>query len=170
VLFAWPPDHIAALRLLMAEGHSARTAAIEMNKKFGTAYSRNAIIGRCRREGVANVNRPGSKPKAEAAPSEAEERKPTADKSAVVKRGLVKRVRASDAPPAAPHRPIPFLKLKSWHCRAPLGEGMDEMVRDADGLPLFCGRTKLEGSSYCVEHHRRFVAGHVQLEKEKDLN
>lgn len=48
-------------------------------------------------------------------------------------------------------KPVPFLHVKSFHCRAVLDE------RGEDGLAMFCGTRKLSGSSWCPKHHRLFV-------------
>jgi hypothetical protein len=48
-------------------------------------------------------------------------------------------------------KPVPFLKAKSFHCRAVLDE------RGEDGLALFCGARKVSGSPWCARHHRLFL-------------
>jgi GcrA cell cycle regulator len=51
---------------------------------------------------------------------------------------------------ASAGKPVPFLKAKSFHCRAVLDE------RGDDGLVMFCGGRKVHGS-WCAKHYRRFV-------------
>lgn len=70
------------------------------------------------------------------------------------------------APPLAPcasrHLPVGFLSLKSYHCRAPVWDPSGETKLGEDGLALFCGARKIPGSPYCLHHHNRFVAAHLQ--------
>lgn len=53
---------------------------------------------------------------------------------------------------SAAGKPVPFLEVKRFHCRAVLDE------RGEDGLALFCGARKRKGSSWCPKHHRLFIA------------
>ena len=45
----WTPEHSQALREYVARGISFARAAAEINAQFGTAYTRNAAIGRGKR-------------------------------------------------------------------------------------------------------------------------
>src|SRR6266566_1647112 len=45
----WPPEHVEALRALAGPHKRAREIAAELNKQFGTHYSKNAIIGKINR-------------------------------------------------------------------------------------------------------------------------
>src|SRR3954463_14214296 len=58
----WAPEHSGALRDLLAQRLSFSEAAAVINKRFNTAYSRNAVIGRARRLGLAGADRPGGSP------------------------------------------------------------------------------------------------------------
>jgi hypothetical protein len=102
------------------------------NEKFGTAYSRNSVIGRATRLGMHIAS--GSVMR-------------TVESSP-------RRVTLRTAPPVFPPNvdPVPLLQLRSCHCRAVLDE------RGEDGLALFCGADRLAGSSHCGFHHARFVA------------
>jgi GcrA cell cycle regulator len=48
----WAPEHSAALRDYFVQGMSFSRIASAINAKFKTAYSRNATIGRARRDWV----------------------------------------------------------------------------------------------------------------------
>ncbi|HMF48272.1 MAG TPA: hypothetical protein VK603_06510 [Candidatus Saccharimonadales bacterium] len=55
-------------------------------------------------------------------------------------------------------KPVPLLKAKPRHCRAPLDE------RGPDGLVMFCGRPtvrreingEMRKYSWCANHYQRF--------------
>ena len=55
---SWQAAHSQALREYLAKGMSYSEIADAINAKFGTAYSRNAAIGRARRMGLAGPERP----------------------------------------------------------------------------------------------------------------
>ena len=48
----WAPEHSDALREFFALRLSCSEAAAAINRKFNTAYSRNAVLGRARRMGL----------------------------------------------------------------------------------------------------------------------
>src|SRR5512146_1083003 len=54
---SWEARHSEALREYLAKGMSFSEIADALNAKFGTAYSRNAAIGRARRLGLAGPGR-----------------------------------------------------------------------------------------------------------------
>ena len=54
----WEEAHSTALREYLDKGMSFAEIARALNARFGTAYSRNAAIGRARRMGLANPERP----------------------------------------------------------------------------------------------------------------
>src|SRR5579864_3967144 len=49
----WEEAHSRALREFIEKGMSFAQAARALNQRFGTAYSRNAAIGRARRMGLS---------------------------------------------------------------------------------------------------------------------
>jgi GcrA cell cycle regulator len=59
----WVPEHSQALREYLAKGMSYSEIADAINSRFGSAYSRNAAIGRGRRIGLAAPDRPEDAPK-----------------------------------------------------------------------------------------------------------
>jgi GcrA cell cycle regulator len=57
------PEHCEALRDYVALGMSYAEIAREINAKFGTAYSRNAALGRGKRMGLVAPKRPVRPPR-----------------------------------------------------------------------------------------------------------
>jgi GcrA cell cycle regulator len=55
----WEEAHSTALRELVEKGVPFSEVARALNKRFGTAYSRNAVIGRARRMGLSVPERAG---------------------------------------------------------------------------------------------------------------
>jgi hypothetical protein len=51
----WAPEHCEALRENLAKGMSYSEIAEAINAKFNAAYSRNAVLGRARRMGLAGT-------------------------------------------------------------------------------------------------------------------
>ena len=54
----WASVHSDALREYLALGMTYSAIARAINAKFNTAYSRNAVIGRAKRMGLAGTDRP----------------------------------------------------------------------------------------------------------------
>ena len=53
--FSWEAAHSQALREYLAKGMSYSEIADAINARFGTAYSRNAAIGRAKRLGLSGA-------------------------------------------------------------------------------------------------------------------
>ena len=166
----WEEAHSRALREFVEKGMSFAQAARALNQRFGTAYSRNAAIGRARRMGLS-----GSPPAA------AQELPPTPGrpdlrrlnklrgKNLAVKHVTTKSVAsgrvAGPVPKAAARlstfaraaalqlrcvaitpRHLRLTDLEDGDCRYPYGG-------DAEGEAItFCGHPRREGSSYCSSH------------------
>ncbi|TKW78911.1 MAG: hypothetical protein DI543_07955, partial [Bradyrhizobium icense] len=58
----WPSSHCEALKEFVTRGMSYRAAADALNARFGTAYSRDAALGRARRMGLGELARPEPQP------------------------------------------------------------------------------------------------------------
>jgi GcrA cell cycle regulator len=148
--FSWAPAHCEALRVFVSQGLSFAEAALAINKKFGSDYTRSAAIGRARRMGL--VVRPKPRP---IVPKQAPRAK--------VPCPLPSREQSDGElqPPAEPlhqARPVKLrcvgitprllalLDLEPADCRYPYGG-------DKDGEAItFCGHPRLPGSSYCGPH------------------
>jgi GcrA cell cycle regulator len=149
----WPAEHCGALREYRALGMSFLQIAKAINAKFGTAYSRSAVIGRARRMGLTGpgrrkdglrhwLKRP-AKAKARRLPGPPqchvpEPRRPTP----VLARREVAKLRCVDIEP----RHLGLVDLEASDCRYPYGG-------DEDGeIITFCGHPRRPGSSYCAPH------------------
>jgi GcrA cell cycle regulator len=146
----WEEAHSAALREYMEKGMSFSEAARTLNKRFGTAYSRNAAIGRARRMGMSSPERakPVACPKPPK-PTAARLRKRrervvsvVAPKADVRERAAALQLRCVAINP----RHLSLIELEASDCRYPYGG-------DTENEPItFCGHPRREGSSYCVSH------------------
>ena len=99
---SWAPEHTAALREFIARGMSFAAAADALNARFGTAYSRNAAIGRGKRIGLAVQRRSEDMPMR--VPKAPRPQKAAMQTSPGRRAGLI-------APPPAPERAEP-VKLR----------------------------------------------------------
>ncbi len=157
----WEEAHSAALRELVEKGLSFKEIARALNERFGTAYTRNAAIGRARRLGLSTPKPAGSSGVFAAA------RKPDARKIcerrarvlakpapklhtpglatprlSTLERAAVLQLRCVAITP----RHLALIDLEPGDCRYPYGG-------DAEGEPItFCGHPRREGSSYCTSH------------------
>jgi len=153
----WPEEHTQELIRLCGEKYSYRAIAGAMNEKFGTSYTKNAVLGKAARIGLAK----------EAAPSVPGNRKPKADRKTPYKarapRKRIETVRIvsangnSNAMRAFKSvsfelaqlrcveivpRHLSLIDLEAGDCRYPYG----------DGPMTFCGHPAHAGSSYCQSH------------------
>ena len=141
----WAPAHCEALRDYLALGMSFAEIAREINAKFGTAYTRNATIGRSKRMGLVAPVRPKQPPKVKApkqrarretTPAEPVQACPAPERTQLVK------LRCVGISP----RLLPLVELGPSDCRYPYGG-------DRENEPItFCGHPRLAGSSYCAPH------------------
>lgn len=143
----WASEHSDALRDCVRMGMSFAEIGREINSRFGTSYTRSAVIGRARRMGLAGPKqgepapimsassrpvRPGQTPAA----SGGEPRSPAGEPPSPTK------LRCVGIKP----RLISVLELGPGDCRYPYGG-------DKDGEEItFCGHPRRPGSSYCAPH------------------
>ncbi|MBR1233840.1 GcrA family cell cycle regulator [Bradyrhizobium sp. AUGA SZCCT0182] len=145
----WAPEHSGALRELFALHLSFARIAATINRKFNTAYSRNAVLGRARRMGLAGDDRSGSSPGVE---------------PQLTRPGQIHLVEATSlrfpwpVPPLRGMKPVELrcveidplhlslIELERGNCRYPYGG-------DEEGEAItFCGHPRRPGSSYCTPH------------------
>lgn len=140
----WPPAHERHLRQLLAKKLGDAAIAHELNAYFGTAYTRNSIIGKRGRLKIA-------------AP-EGRKRAPSQRGKRVLPRG----VQPAPRPPVPPLPPQPAQLTKPGTPGGPHVAGMPLKLRQMhqcgwplnDGGPfLFCGAPKAEfDPTYCPYH------------------
>ncbi|WP_024511351.1 GcrA family cell cycle regulator [Bradyrhizobium sp. ARR65] len=158
----WAPEHCKALRDYLALGMSFAEIAREINAKFGTAYTRNATIGRSKRMGLATPRRPkrAAKPDVHKArkprqPKMTEPLQPVATTAIVQERTAPAKLRCVGISP----RLVSLVDLEASDCRYPYGG-------DKDNEPIsFCGHPTLAGSCYCAPHFHLTRATEAQPER-----
>ena len=144
----WKPEHSEALREYFAKRMSYSEIAEAINAKFGTAYSRNAALGRAKRMGLVGpepAREPSHWPKlpSKAPPYKRREgccefRWPMPD----FERTETAPLRCVEIVP----RHLSLVELERRDCRYPYGG-------DAEGEAItFCGHRRRVGSSYCGPH------------------
>jgi GcrA cell cycle regulator len=151
----WTPEHCAALRENFAKGLSYAQIAAAINATFKTAYTRNAVLGRAKRMGFAESDRPEYVRKPW--PKRPQRvRKPSLAKSSQrrlpelwwpvpkFKRTETAELRCAEVDP----RHLSLIDLEPSDCRYPYGG-------DEEGEAItFCGHPRREGSSYCAAHFK----------------
>ncbi|MBR1214033.1 GcrA family cell cycle regulator [Bradyrhizobium sp. JYMT SZCCT0180] len=145
----WAPEHSGALRELFALRLSFARIAAAINRKFNTAYSRNAVLSRARRMGLAWNDRTESSPCGQprlSRPSEIHLVKSTSPRFPWPMppfRGTKPvRLRCVETEPLH----LSLIELERGNCRYPYGG-------DEEGEAItFCGHPGRPGSSYCTPH------------------
>lgn len=153
----WNEERTTALKTLWLEGLSASQVA----RKLGGGVSRNAVIGKVHRMGLAGRDVPTS-PRALGGLSPRRPSKPRNTASALPKA-------SARAPRPAPIAPAPLdlpplatiLTLAEDTCRWPIGDPQDESFG-------FCGRTCDPDKTYCAGHARRAFRQLPKARKEGD--
>ncbi len=147
----WAPAHCAALRTYAARNLSYSAIADAINLKFGSNYSRSAVLGRARRMGLSGASPPRVvPPQAPVSPvscmsatlPRSEQRTPRLVRIPDFARAEAMPLRCAEVSP----RHVALVDLGRGDCRYPYGG-------DAEGeLITFCGQPRRKGSSYCTPH------------------
>lgn len=148
----WPSEHSDALRDYFLKGMSYAEIGRQLNARFGTAYTRSAVVGRAKRLGLVLPEWMTSPSIAPSWPGEASPLAPRRaalpnlnlpPKSAMKPAQRVK-LRCVGVQP----RLIPLVELEPADCHYPYGG-------DKDGEEIaFCGHPRQPASSYCAPHAR----------------
>lgn len=152
-MFAWTEQNVETLRSMWGQ-HSAA----EIAKRLG-AVSRNAVIGKAGRIGLARLERDATTPRLTAVARTAPPKKP-----AVVKKSAAKKI----SPPPMPKEDLPPPIIPSVARPDPLNMRLIELasperrggtdcryiVSEQGERALFCGHNTAEGSPYCTYHAR----------------
>jgi len=157
----WAPQHCDALKEFVAAGLSFAEAATAINEKFGTAYTRSAVIGRAKRMKLVvrararpirgpNLRMPKPKPLASRLNEGGlEEAAPASRRAEPVK------LRCVGIQP----RLLTFDELAEGDCRYPYGG-------DKEGEPItFCGHPRFRGTSYCAPHFHLTRGPRIEAER-----
>ena len=132
----WTDDRIEILKQIYLSGSRAWVTH-QINQQTGSKFSRNAIIGKIGRLGLA-IKKP-------AIPIQKHKT------NGVANINFRKRLRAPAVPLSVQEplpSPLPFLSIS-------LMDLTDSDCRYPQGDPVFyCGQPKLKASSYCTFHHR----------------
>jgi GcrA cell cycle regulator len=156
----WAPAHCEALRYYLGLGMSFAETAREINAKFGTAYTRNAAIGRSKRMGLVVAERPRQASPATAKPRTVRTPKPSEPRAvesprAQALRAQPLRLRCVGISP----RLLSLIELEAGDCRYPYGG-------DKENEPIaFCGHPRLPGLSYCAPHFHLTRGPDAELER-----
>jgi GcrA cell cycle regulator len=142
----WPEEHAQELTRLVASGMVYRLIAESLNDKFGTAHTKNAIVGKVQRLNLTPPDKPKKPPYV---------RKPTPRRREFASTRIVRANGNSNAMRVIKTVELEQYKLRCVEiectttfddvtgCRYPVG----------DGPFLFCNGAQTEGSSYCLNHH-----------------
>jgi GcrA cell cycle regulator len=158
----WPAEHVAAFLTMLAPGVSAAMIARQLNKLFGTSYSRNAIVGKAARMNVKTEGRPvrnnpnpAGYRKAAPAPAQIVTAKPYRVPRVRPPREIIEAACAAIVP-----RMIRCEDLSDATCRWPYDSGK--------GTPsyLFCGHGKPAERSYCGPHEQLSIGCGTRSERE----
>ena len=146
----WAPEHSDALRGFLSRGMSYRQVAKALNARFGTGFSRNAVVGRAKRLGLkitqgrkVALRPPRPDRRLEPAPKALAKAEPPAVAPAPAP-GPIKPVKLRCV--GIKPRLLAFDDLEPGDCRYPYGG-------EKEGEPYaFCGHPRLANSSYCRPH------------------
>lgn len=148
----WSSEHSDALRDYFLKGLSYAEIGREINARFGTAYTRNSVVGRAKRLGLIAPVRMRSPSIVPPLPGEGWQPSPrrmrlpylNVPPESAMKPATRVELRCVGIQP----RLIPMAELECGDCRYPYGG-------DKDGEEIaFCGHPRQAGSSYCAPHAR----------------
>ncbi|WP_256809401.1 GcrA family cell cycle regulator [Bradyrhizobium sp. Bra64] len=147
----WPSEHSDALRDYFLKGMSYAEIGRQINARFGTAYTRNAVAGRAKRLGLAAPTRmrgPSIVPSLPSGARPIAPPRPALPNLNLPPKSAMKPARAKLRCVGVQPRLIPLVELARGDCRYPYGG-------DREGEEIaFCGHPRQPGSSYCTPHAR----------------
>ncbi|MDB5550833.1 MAG: Global cell cycle regulator GcrA [Rhizobium sp.] len=168
---SWKDEYRAELKRLYEIGISSSQIAVRINEQFGTAFTRNAVIGRAHRDKLCG--KPRSKrlkptsprpPRATAAPQNRLRERYSAES------GRMMTVIENVAPVVLRDAEVGSLRVDFWgltklNCHFPDKEG-DPSVGVAH---TFCGCAAVPGLSYCDPHARIAYLHYGRSSDEKEM-
>jgi GcrA cell cycle regulator len=139
----WTLDHIAELTRLLPTGMVYRDIAKTLNEQFGTAFSKNSVVGKVHRLGLT----PPEKPKAE---PRVRTYSPRVGHDVKAKRAAHSNTIRIVSTVVLEREKLRCLEIK---CTVPLLDVTGCRYTDGDGPFLFCDGPQHPGSSFCFSHH-----------------
>ena len=147
--FNWASEHSDALREFIALRLSCSEAAAAINRKFGTLYTRNAVLSRARRMGLMALRPPESLPGATSTLNRLGGVRPAEARISWLHRPMPVFERTETEPLRCVEiepRHLSLVDLERGDCHYPYGG-------DEEGEAItFCGHPRRPGSSYCTPH------------------
>jgi hypothetical protein len=139
------PEYVNNLKMLRASGTPASRIAMEMNLKFGTDFTRNAIIGKMGRLKLPRPKRDARHTmKRPAKPVPRETKRLDPFRAAHLDAAMhIEAKQAVELPPDQSEFAVSFKQLREHHCRWPIDQ--------PSGPIWYCGAQKAE-QSYCSRH------------------
>jgi GcrA cell cycle regulator len=158
---SWAPEHSRALREYHARGMSYSEIVKAINAKFATCYTRNAVLGRAKRMGLADTEQERVlkqklanmlENRASRAKSPETNRSDTRSSALRLPEFGPRRLAGAKIDPVelrcvdVSPRHLLLVELERDDCRYPYGG-------DQDGSAItFCAHPRRKGSSYCTPH------------------
>jgi GcrA cell cycle regulator len=154
MMHPWPAAATDCLREYWERGLSASQCTRAINEEFGTRFSRNAVIGKAYRLGLAKRGR-GYRPPQAAAPMPSRPKRRLSNPAgpALAKPPAVASVASEPLPQA-----VTLAELLPHHCRWPFGDPRLPGFR-------FCGARRADHLPYCVIHARLAYRPATQKER-----
>ncbi|WP_439398112.1 GcrA family cell cycle regulator [Bradyrhizobium sp. PMVTL-01] len=147
----WPSEHSDALRDYFLKGMSYAEIGRQINARYGTAYTRNAVVGRAKRLGLVVpewITSPSIVPPLPGEALASPRRSALPNLNRPPKSAMKPAARAKLRCVGVQPRLIELVELEAADCRYPYGG-------DKDGEEItFCGHPRQPGSSYCAPHAR----------------
>ena len=151
----WLEPRVEMLKQLWAKGLSCSAIADRVNRKFGTAYTRNAVIGKVSRMGLPpRIGKMREDPTTTVRRMRNRKAAMTKAKTRVGNPAVRALFAADGFVPLPEEIVIPIAERKTIQtlgdrdCRWPIGDPQHSDFH-------FCGRKKVLGLSYCEVHARR---------------
>ncbi|MFM7010636.1 MAG: GcrA family cell cycle regulator [Betaproteobacteria bacterium] len=135
------PDADETLRALYKDGLSNSVIAGVLNKKFGTAFTRSAVIGRATRLGITHA-KPGNRAKKPQRPRTKRERVTFGTPKSTEAVAPAPFIVRTDIPPPEARKSL--VELREMDCRWPVGDPLSKGFG-------FCAQERVPGKPYCPD-------------------
>lgn len=143
MIFSWPPEAVDRLQEYWRRGLSASQCARAINEEFRIHLSRNAVIGKAHRLGLAKRGRNDTPQRAEE--THQVKKQVRAKARQIAKTRIKQKAVALESEP--PANAVALIELMPHHCRWPFGDPRLPGFR-------FCGARRADHLPYCIIHAR----------------